>query len=122
MATNSRHPRADSTKALQTSPLLQEVIHIETEIGKLRSVGMNYSNYVPALRVLDSIKETLCISPGPAYGRDIGTRRLKYVPTFKETKDTSANTGILDTTKCFWMSSNKESKKEQTILAFKAGF
>ncbi|KAF8855914.1 cytochrome P450 [Acephala macrosclerotiorum] len=70
--------RADSTKALQNSPLLQEVIHIETEIGKLRSVGMNYSNYVPALRILDIIKKTLRISPGPVYSRDIGRRRLRY--------------------------------------------
>ncbi|KAG0652783.1 3-hydroxyphenylacetate 6-hydroxylase [Hyphodiscus hymeniophilus] len=70
--------RAESTKALQTSPLLKEVTHIETEIGKLRSTGSNYSNYIPALRVWDRVKEGLGVSPGPAYGRDIGKRRLQY--------------------------------------------
>ncbi|KUJ11266.1 cytochrome P450 [Mollisia scopiformis] len=71
--------RAESTKDFQNSPLLQEVVHIETEIGKLRSTGSNYSNYIPALRILDRIKEILHISPGPAYGRDIGKRRLAYI-------------------------------------------
>lgn len=101
--TNNTPSRAESTKDLEDSPLLQEVMHIETEIGKLRSTGSNYSNYVPALRVLDQVKETLGIGPGPAYGRDIGKRRLAYVLLLANTHN-NTNYSTLGTIKSSLMS------------------
>ncbi|TVY59463.1 3-hydroxyphenylacetate 6-hydroxylase [Lachnellula cervina] len=70
--------RAESAKALETSPLLLEIMHIETEIGKLRSTGSNYSNYIPALRGWDSLVESLGSGKGNAYAKEIGRRRLEY--------------------------------------------
>jgi 3-hydroxyphenylacetate 6-hydroxylase len=52
-------------------------MHIETEIGKLRSTGSNYSNYIPALRTWESLGEKFGSSDGNAYAKDIGKRRLQ---------------------------------------------
>lgn len=52
-------------------------MHIETEIGKLRSTGNNYSNYIPALRVWSWLSELFGTGPGPAYAKEIGKRRLQ---------------------------------------------
>jgi 3-hydroxyphenylacetate 6-hydroxylase len=69
--------RAESAKALETSPLLLEIMHIETEIGKLRSTGSNYSNYMPLLRAWDALVEILGSKDGNAYAKEIGRRRLE---------------------------------------------
>jgi len=73
--------RAGSTKAFQNSPIFQEAIAVEEEIGKLRSVGLNYANYIPSLRFLQSISKLFGGSP-TQNAANIGKRRADYNRVF----------------------------------------
>ncbi|KAE9365832.1 putative daf-9 isoform A [Stipitochalara longipes BDJ] len=73
--------RAGSTKTFQTSPTFQEAIAVEEEIGKLRSVGLNYANYIPSLRFLQSISKSFGTSP-TQNATNVGTRRADYNRVF----------------------------------------
>lgn len=54
------------------SGLLHEVIYVESEISKLRSTAINYSNYIPFLRIFEPFQKA------NAHGADIGKRRKDY--------------------------------------------
>jgi 3-hydroxyphenylacetate 6-hydroxylase len=73
--------RAGSTNEFQSSAIIQEAIFVEEAIGKLRSVGMNYSNYIPSLRFVESISKTLTWSSKPEPAKAIGQRRADYKST-----------------------------------------
>jgi hypothetical protein len=54
------------------------VIHIEEQIGKLRSVGSNFNNYIPFLRFISPLATRLGLSASPSHGADIRRRRIEY--------------------------------------------
>lgn len=56
---------------------------MEREVGRLRSVGLNYGNYIPAVRYLQTLSKKLKIKPNPqSHGKDIGQRRTDYNQKF----------------------------------------
>lgn len=65
-------------KALDHDPLLAEIIHVESEISKLRDTANNYANYIPILRYLGPFATLFSKGASPAYAADIGRRRLAY--------------------------------------------
>lgn len=81
---NLSNDRAGSTKTFQSSPLFQEAIFVEEAIGKLRSVGMNYANYIPVLRLKESISKAIGISSAQKQhsARAIAQRRADYNRVF----------------------------------------
>lgn len=61
-----------SAKELKTSKALSEIIYVESEISKLRSTAVNYSNYIPFLRIFEPFQRT------NVHAVDIGRRRIQY--------------------------------------------
>ncbi len=56
---------------------------MEREVGRLRSVGLNYGNYIPAVRYLQTLSKKLKIKSNPqSHGKDIGQRRTEYNQKF----------------------------------------
>jgi 3-hydroxyphenylacetate 6-hydroxylase len=54
------------------SGTLSEVIYVESEISKLRSTSVNFSNYIPFLRFFEPFQKS------NAHGANIGKRRKDY--------------------------------------------
>ena len=61
-----------SAKELKTSKALSEIIYVESKISKLRSTAVDYSNYIPFLRIFEPFQRR------NAHGVDIGRRRREY--------------------------------------------
>jgi 3-hydroxyphenylacetate 6-hydroxylase len=61
-----------ATKDIKSSGTLGEIVFIESEISKLRSTAVNYSNYIPSLRIFKPFQK------GNAHGANIGKRRRDY--------------------------------------------
>ncbi|KAF4119664.1 3-hydroxyphenylacetate 6-hydroxylase [Geosmithia morbida] len=69
---------SSQAKALSEDPLLAEIIHVESEISKLRDTANNYANYIPLLRYIGPLASLISRGSSPAYAADIGRRRLEY--------------------------------------------
>jgi 3-hydroxyphenylacetate 6-hydroxylase len=63
--------RIADTKEMSAGAL-SEVIYVESEISKLRSTAVNYSNYIPFLRIFEPFQTS------NTHGADIGKRRRDY--------------------------------------------
>lgn len=70
--------RISAVKNMNDDPLLAEVIHVETEISKLRDTANNHANYIPILRYIGPLAAIFGKGSSPAYAADIGRRRLEY--------------------------------------------
>jgi len=63
--------RIADTKDMKSGNL-SEVIYVESEISKLRSTAVNYSNYIPFLRFFELFQKS------NTHGANIGKRRRDY--------------------------------------------
>ncbi|KAK7750527.1 hypothetical protein SLS62_007503 [Diatrype stigma] len=69
--------RVESVKELHSNEIIKEIVHVETEISRLRDITRNYENYIPVLRPIYSLAARLRLYDGD-YLPSIGRRRTGY--------------------------------------------
>lgn len=67
----------EDIKQLRGDTVFAEMVHVETEISRLRDTSQNYENYIPLLRPVKTLAASLGLRDGN-YMSDIGRRRVGY--------------------------------------------
>lgn len=69
--------RVEDVKQLRGNTVFAEMVHVETEISRLRDTSQNYENYIPILRPIKTVAAWVGLRDGH-YMADIGRRRVGY--------------------------------------------
>ncbi|KAI1382926.1 cytochrome P450 [Hypoxylon trugodes] len=85
--------RVESLKDLRSNAMIAEIIHVETEITRLRDTTRNYENYIPLLRPLNRLAEWTRLRDGN-YMPNIGKRRTGYHQMLLEKLKEQVTAGI----------------------------
>jgi 3-hydroxyphenylacetate 6-hydroxylase len=67
----------EDVKQLRGDTIFAEMVHVESEISRLRDTSQNYENYIPLLRPFKAISAKLGLLDGN-YMSEIGRRRVGY--------------------------------------------
>jgi 3-hydroxyphenylacetate 6-hydroxylase len=84
--------RVEDVKQLRGNSIFAEMVHVETEISRLRDTSNNYENYIPILRPIKTLSAWLDLR-NDDYMAAIGKRRVGYHKVLLENLRAEVATG-----------------------------